>query len=88
MVLPAPDVTILPDPASVQLFAVGDLAPPESPVSVKVEVIVIVFPEAEVAMPEPPAITRLFTNGIAVPESVVNEVAICGFDFSISIRPA
>jgi hypothetical protein len=51
-------------------------------------VTVIVFPEPEVVMPSPPSISKLFANGMAVPESVVKEVGICGFADSISRIPA
>ena len=41
-------------------------------------VIVMMFPEALVAIPVPPTISRMFARGTAVPESVTNSVATCG----------
>lgn len=85
--MPTTDKGVVPatpiDEKRFQFCAIGEIAPPESPVIVNggdtpLPSIVTVLPDPLVVIPPVPNISRIFAMGIAVPESVSNSVGICG----------
>ena len=85
-----PTTVMLPVPRVLTLLApLGETAPPLLPVRVlitepPVNPMVTVFPAPDVVMSMPPKIFKTLAAGIAVPESVTNDVGTVGRDLTLS----